>query len=215
MGLQSHIQDASSLLVSKLTSPGPQNIYRGFRSLGSDIITEFSFGKSYKSLEVPGFAHSIILSVDRIAEWQFWTMYFAPIAWLMHDVGPVIVKVLGAGFVGGMSKMLQDAEDAVDECLRGEELHKASIVPMMKEMGVDRLNLIGEATNLVIAGGHTVSNTLTIGMVRMVQTKGVQDRVYEELCGIWPDIDEECPDWQELEELPYLVVLLLGSRINC
>lgn len=64
----------------------------------------------------------------------------------------------------------------------------------------------------MLAGIHTLGNSLTRGTVGVVYTPGVQDALYEELKSVWLDLHDPAPALEMLEKLPYLVIITSPSR---
>lgn len=65
-------------------------------------------------------------------------------------------------------------------------------------------SLVDEAQNLFFAGSDTVSGALTFGTYHILATPGLQDKVFAEICRIWPVLGEE-PTYEQLEKSTYLV----------
>jgi len=65
-------------------------------------------------------------------------------------------------------------------------------------------SLTDEAQNLFFAGSDTVSGALTFGTYHILATPGLQEKLFAEICHVWPILEEE-PTFEQLEKLTYLV----------
>ena len=62
-----------------------------------------------------------------------------------------------------------------------------------------------EAQNLLLAGTDTIAGAIAVGTYHILATEGVEERMLEELVGVWPDLKAPPPSYEVLEKLPYLV----------
>lgn len=188
----------------------------------ADVASKFVFGSTFNALDHPRYSSPFIVGTEKMTVRQWWVTYFPPLNWfLLHAVPKLLVACgVGLGDAGGFAGLIFESSKAVDVCLKGGELYKTAIVPGLKEKGLGREELVGESMNLVFAGGHMAGNTLTIGTARLMQAPGAQQKLYEELCAIWPDLDSPQPPCEALEKLPYLVGRVRSSSrlmliMNC
>ena len=64
--------------------------------------------------------------------------------------------------------------------------------------------LLDEAILFVSAGADTTSDAVTLALLNVLHNPSIHNRVREEIDGIWPQV-EQCPPYEVLEKLPYLV----------
>lgn len=74
-----------------------------------------------------------------------------------------------------------------------------------RALPLDRGTLADESKVLVFAGGDTTANALTIGTVKILCNPGTQDKLYEELKVLWPDLNDPFPRLEDLERCALLV----------
>lgn len=72
----------------------PANLSNAFRSLATDVVTEFSFQKSYKLLDDPDFAASFQKNVRDFPEIGMWHRHFGLILEIMDLVPRWFVKMM-------------------------------------------------------------------------------------------------------------------------
>ena len=65
-------------------------------------------------------------------------------------------------------------------------------------------SLADEAQNLFFAGSETMSGTFTYGTYHTLATPGLQEKLFAEICQVWPVLEEE-PTLEQLEKSTYLV----------
>jgi cytochrome P450 len=124
---------------------------------------------------------------------------------------PKIFRLVGLAETG-VGEIFRTVEEQVDEILANPEALKEmkhrtiyhDLVFPATGKQVGREGLILEAQALIFAGSDTVGNALAIGSSYLLNTPGVQERLFEELKAAWPVLDE-VPRVEQLEKLPYLV----------
>lgn len=74
------------------------------------------------------------------------------------------------------------------------------------------LSLKDEALLLVNAGVDTVSNTLIVGIINVLENREVYEKLKAELREAWPNMEDK-KKFEELENLPYLVRFAVSSAL--
>jgi len=136
--------------------------------------------------------------------------------WIIKLINPNLLEQI---------HMTQDLESRIDLYLKDESqlqnvehetvFHRL-IMPETKDGVVDRSlrpsreSLLHEANALLGAGSDTVANTCCVATCYALHNPEIGRRLKEELREAWPDGDS-APDLSVLEQLPYLVSLLLGQ----
>lgn len=69
-----------------------------------------------------------------------------------------------------------------------------------------------EAQVMMFAGSDTVAHTLITGLFHILDNPAVHEKLFAELAQAWPDL-AAAPGYEELEKLPYLVLLFLSPEV--
>jgi len=72
----------------------PVNLSNAFRSLATDVVTEFSFQKSYGLLEQPDFAATFQKTIRNFPELGLWHRHFGVILDVMDLMPRWLVKIM-------------------------------------------------------------------------------------------------------------------------
>jgi cytochrome P450 len=83
-----------------------------------------------------------------------------------------------------------------------------SVLPK-KERTIDRMQ--HESINLVAAGIHTTKWVLSVAMVQLLLYPNMLQKLKNELCEAWPDVDVPLK-LQQLEQLPYLTAVIQEGK---
>jgi cytochrome P450 len=97
----------------------PANLSNAFRSLATDVVTEFSFHKSYNLLDQPDFAAAFQKTVRDFPEIGMWHRHFGLILhvmdmmprWMVKIMNPAGIDVLDFFAVGSRVKLQVPSND--------------------------------------------------------------------------------------------------------
>lgn len=92
--------------------------------------------------------------------------------------------------------------------LMDKQSYKDGVVPSAGSM-------FEEAQALMFAGTDTSGATLMHGFFEILKRKSAYQRLKKELTSIWPNVNQDPPSLQKLEQLPYLTAVIKESlRLN-
>ncbi|KIK54817.1 hypothetical protein GYMLUDRAFT_48370 [Collybiopsis luxurians FD-317 M1] len=223
MKLEYTIQEKVDRLVALL-----EKLYRSpestvmlsiaYRSLTTDVITEYCFANSANTLSDPNFAHPIALETRNLIK-RIWIQTYFPfvvrliaripqefILWLFPKFRTFVdVK---ARFEQQIDNFISNPEDLITA--EHETIYHHLLLPKDPELRPSRTYLIHEAFLLVGAGSDTVGHACTVGTYFALQDHSIRSRLAEELKEAWPDKDRPL-SFTTLEKLPYLTAFIKES----
>lgn len=189
------------------------NLTTSIRSATCDIICSYLFGRDFATLSraKSDFDHPLIKAMNDIIPLSMSRKHFPIFDSFCHDVLPIILRLLGLGEVG-LGELQKAVEEQVESVMKNPDSLKDMKHPtiyhdLMYPISGKQLTknaLVGEGIAMLFAGSDTVGSTLSTGTAYLLNTPGVQERLFEELKTAWPDLDKT-PRAEELEKLPYLV----------
>ncbi|KAH8600962.1 cytochrome P450 [Bisporella sp. PMI_857] len=202
----------------------PANISNAFRSLATDVVTEFSFHKSHNLLDQPDFAAAFNRTVKDFPEIGLWHRHFGLILdildlmprWLTILINPAGIDVVDffndmgvrtnaivADYYNKSKEKKYAKPNVIHQMLDAEELSA-------KDKSNERLAL--EVRTFVGAGTETTGNTLTSIVFYLLANPEKLRRLKEEI----REAQKKCNAplrYQDLQQLPYLnAVVLEGLR---
>ncbi|KAG4435065.1 hypothetical protein IFR05_009455 [Cadophora sp. M221] len=185
---------------------------RALMALTTDIITEYSFAKSYDQLDVPDFKDTFnealiaIYTVGHFAlhfSWVFPVLDVMP-EWVVKKMQPEILPVVGmrkelARQVREIRDGLNDSHKHVDHPTIFHELLYSDLPEAEKSDA-----RLGDEAQLIIAAGLvTTSWALTVASFHISKTPGILQKLRQELADAGSTSTKPL-DWHKLEQLPYL-----------
>ena len=207
------VKHVERLCGAMAAAGGPVDMWRASGSLGIDITMDYAFSEDFGAIDLPGFRHPILVQQAAISE-AFWLLRYFPIiglvmalpAWVQRAVLPSLTPVVEMG--GGMGKRVRSHMAKPIACKPTLLLHRLSD-PSAKGGAASERSMENEAQNMFFAGTDTTTSTIGAGTYHIIVTEGVEERLLEELVGVWPEVKAPPPSYEVLEKLPYLVFLPL------
>ena len=212
------LEGITSKLVSRLRgfrdTNQPANLSNAFRSLATDVVTDYAFHKSYNLLDSPDFAAAFQRTVRDFPEIGLWHRHFGLILhildmiprWLTQLINPTGIDVLDF-----FSDIGARTDQLVKDYSKNEKpLGKPNIIHQMLDSSTlpaaDKRNwrLALEMRTLVGAGTETTGNTLTVITYHLLANLEKAKRLATEVA----EAQEKSSTplrYQELQQLPYLV----------
>ncbi|EPE25795.1 Cytochrome P450 [Glarea lozoyensis ATCC 20868] len=191
----------------------PVNLSNVFRSLATDVVTEFSFHKSYGLLEQPDFAAAFHKTLRDFPEIGLWHRHFGIILDLMDlmprwlDIG-VRTKEIVAAYMRGGTKQSSDAQ--VYE--RSNVIHQMLDSPELPVKDKTEFRLALEVRTFVGAGTETTGNTLVVMTYHLLANPDMAMKLKMELRAA-QRASLKPLTYQQLAKLSYLSsVILEGHR---
>ncbi|KIK70276.1 hypothetical protein GYMLUDRAFT_994700 [Collybiopsis luxurians FD-317 M1] len=214
--IQKKVDQLVALLEERHTAPeSSANMHSAYRSLTTDIITEFCFADSTNTLADPDFAHPIVTSVRDLIKRLWIQRQFPFIIKLATSAPQKLVLWLFPAFRSYVD-MKARYERQIDELMHNpdalsntdhETIYHHLLEPKNPELRLSRTVLVQEAFTLVSAGSDTVGHTCTVGTYFALQNQSICQRVTEELREAWPDKGRPM-SFVALEKLPYLTAFI-------
>ena len=194
-----------------------------FSALASDVITQYSFGKSWDFLEDENFRRDIrsaitetanVIHINRFFPLFSRTLRMVP-KWLVCKIQPG-----KTGFIEFMTSIyeftaqsMQAAESSADgkqESKRGtifEKLTDPTLPP--EERTFARVH--DESGVILQAGTESISRSLTICAFHLAHQPSMWEKLREELRSVLPT-PTSTATWAQLEQLPYLVCIISPEK---
>jgi cytochrome P450 len=207
----------TSKLVSRLLEfkriNQPANLSNAFRSLATDVVTDYAFHKSYNLLDSPDFAAAFQRTVRDFPEIGLWHRHFGLILhildlmprWLTKLINPAGIDVLDF-FTDIGERTDQLVNDHKNEKLDGESNIIHQMLDSSTLPAADKKNwrLALEMRTLVGAGTETTGNTLTVITYHLLTNPDKAKRLVEEV--VEAQKKNSTPlRYHDLQQLPYLV----------
>lgn len=189
---------------------GPVNLWLASGCLGIDITMDYVLSEDFGTLDIPGFRHPIVSQQTAISE-AFWAMRYFPVIslilalpWVQRKLLPPLTPVL---------EMRKGMAERAKNHMVSPVAHKPTLLfhrladPSAKGGAASEKSMEDEAQNLFFAGTEPITTTICVGTYHILLTEGVEERLLEELVGVWPEVKAPPPSYEALEKLPYLVFL--------
>lgn len=219
------IEKLCTLFRTHQGSTEPLNLRVAYSALTLDIISDYCFGASWNCLENDALANEWHHTLFDIFEKANLIMHFP---WLLKAInllpdsiaGPVInhhrVRYIRFDAVTWLM-FIQNTRKYVGKILRHEdnpqttrqntifhELRDSGLPPEEKSL----MRLSDEGNILIGAGSETTGSTLAVISFHIINNPEVLQKLRTELHAVIPNVDSKVT-WQQLEQLPYLVSMLI------
>lgn len=187
-----------------------------FTALTMDIITHYSYGKSYNYLDEDDFKLSWKEAVLEASANGAMLRHFPSVLAISKSIPPWLLKKLDpqAAVLLEIQHMVrkQSLESLESFQKAGNKGSQATVFDALcdpslppEERTIDRLQDEGQI--LLGAGSETTAKTLTTIAFYLLSNKALLSKLREELKSILPT-PLSTASWTELEQLPYLVIII-------
>jgi cytochrome P450 len=215
------VQEKVDTLVDQLMAykDEPVNMSLAFRSTTLDIITSYSFDRSYGALTFPSFQHPLLVCMQAGVHAPSLFKAF-PIA---HRIFPLLLRVAKnnpviKGFAETRARMSAQIEELLADPgsldRADHEIIYHHLMTPQPSKGQPEIptkkSLLEEAMNLMFAGSDTVGNATTFGTFLVLSHERVYSKLFNELKEAWPDKNQPMR-YEVLEKLPYLTAVIKES----
>jgi cytochrome P450 len=216
-----------SRLHGELGKKGPDagivNLNNAYAGFTMDIISEYCFGESMKSLEKEEYGKEWLDIFHQGIQIEPLARQFPTICNLMLDLPPYIVAKLDAG-VAKISSFNEQMLSKIERILRREDDKDSSrnlkrtifhdirddVGGKLPESEKQPKRLMVEATVVLAAGTETTAKTMAITTFYLIKNTEAGEKLRRELKTVMPTVDHQVT-LPQLEALPYLVSILLHS----
>ncbi|KAI9044814.1 putative cytochrome P450 oxygenase [Aspergillus affinis] len=181
-------------------------------ALTSDIITHYSYGRSWGYLTDKNFDSHVRNVVNDASTYVHINRFFPWFASLLRLVPAHVMCLIqpGKGVVFDMQKTIfkHSLEPSTEPLKHKGELERGNIFERLTDPSVPAEErtlprLQDEGMTLLAAGTETTSRTITVAAYHLYREKGMVQRLRSELKTVLPTITSQAT-WTDLEKLPYL-----------
>ncbi|GLI81039.1 hypothetical protein PoHVEF18_009408 [Penicillium ochrochloron] len=186
----------------------------GFSALTSDIIHQYVFGFNSGNLDQEDFNENIRDGISGLFRMGHIAFFFPIIQTILNVLPLSVVKMINP-YAFALKDQKADVHNRVVKFLSGEKSKSGSVIeklssPDMPEHFRGADNLTDEGFSLVIGGTETTARSLSLGMYHLLSDPHLLNKLREELRSVMPT-PESKPTWNELEQLPYLMGVVLET----
>ncbi|KIK54972.1 hypothetical protein GYMLUDRAFT_886116 [Collybiopsis luxurians FD-317 M1] len=211
--IQLKVDQLVSLLREHYSSPdSAAKISIAYRSLTTDVITDYCFANSMNTLADPNFSHPVAQQTRDLVK-RFWIqVHFPFIIDIVQSLPEKFVLWLipyFASFVDVKARFERQIDSLISnlDATDHETVFHNLLAPKDPQMRPSRTSLVHEAFTLIGAGSDTVGHACTVGTYFALQDHSISIRLAEELRKAWPDEDRSM-SFSALEKLPYLTAFI-------
>jgi cytochrome P450 len=213
-----------SRLHGELGKKGPDagivNLNNAYAGFTMDIISEYCFGESMKSLEKEEYGKEWLDIFHQGIQIEPLARQFPTICNLMLDLPPYIVAKLDAG-VAKISSFNEQMLSKIERILRREDDKDSSrnlkrtifhdirddVGGKLPESEKQPKRLMVEATVVLAAGTETTAKTMAITTFYLIKNTEAGEKLRRELKTVMPTVDHQVT-LPQLEALPYLTAVI-------
>ncbi|KOC17618.1 hypothetical protein AFLA70_712g000361 [Aspergillus flavus AF70] len=209
-----NVQRFCDLLQCSVDSDKPIELALGYRGLALDIINEFIFADipdSLRGLQNERFRNPLAMSTYYSFDWTMWLMRNFPLTIYLHDIASYLPSCLKFGYEQ-RNVMMELMTNLLHFNLSSPEMNKrATLIGNMTKptslrngKPLPESALLDEAVGVMHGGVLDISNVLPYGTFCLAQDFKLQQKLYEELKGVWKNPADPIPDYEVLRKLPFL-----------
>ncbi|KAE9378827.1 putative cytochrome P450 [Stipitochalara longipes BDJ] len=227
--LQPLIQERVDILLARIKEFGisrqPLTISLAYVAFSSDVVAQYSFGRSYHRLERPDFDPIYAQSMHEATRafhfnkqfiWPFRLLIFLP-SWLATKLAPALYTYVA--FIHDCEAQIKSIMKSSKEQVNEEGLAHPTIFHELlqshipaKEKSVSRL--VQEAQIVVSAGTETTSWCLSVVTFHLLDKPSILQNLREELVQAIPDPEDMVPV-EKLHQVPYLTTCIQEGLRLC
>ncbi|KAH6721507.1 cytochrome P450 family protein [Leptodontidium sp. MPI-SDFR-AT-0119] len=185
---------------------------RALMALTTDIITEYSFARSYDQLDVPDFKdtfHEALVAIYTVGHFALHFSWVFPVLdvmpeWVVKRMQPEILPVVGMR--KDMAKQVREIRDGLNEAHKHVDhptIFHELLYSDLPEAEKSDARLGDEAQLIIAAGLVTTSWALTVASFHISKNPEILQNLRKELAAAGSTSTKPL-DWHKLEQLPYL-----------
>lgn len=211
------VQGLMDRFRGELKNSGIVNLNYAYAAMTMDIISEYCFGESMKSLEREAYGKEWLDILHDAVQMRPLGRQFPTLVNLLFDLPPDIVAKVSPA-VEKMNAWNASLFERIERIMRYEDggdekkLQQRTIFHEIRddvggklpEEEKATLRLAAEGSTFLGAGTETTSRTLAVATYYLVKEREVGERLREELRGVLKSKDDRV-SLPQLEALPYLV----------
>ncbi|KAF5389069.1 hypothetical protein D9757_004994 [Collybiopsis confluens] len=214
--IQEKVDQFIALLTEHHYSPETAaKVSDAYRSLTTDIITEYCFADSTNTLAHPNFCHPMVTSVRDFVKRVWIQRHFPFIVEFTLGAPQKMILWLLPAFKSHIA-MKEKYENQIDDLINDpsalsatdhETIYHHLLNPKDPGMKLSKSTLAQEAFTLLAAGSDTVGHVSTVGTYFALKDRSILRRLTEELVEAWPDKGRPM-SFVALEKLPFLTAFI-------
>lgn len=212
--IRSSLDQLCEHLTSACHSYKVVNLDAGFAGMTADIIHKYTLGYNSGNLDNEDFNENVRDGVNALFRGAH-LLFFLP--FLQTFFGSLPLSVLKwvnpSAYVLANQKL--GVHNYVVDALAGKCTKDGSIMESLASNGLAEhlrgaTRLTNEVFSILVGGTETTGRSLSLGFFHILSDSTVRAKMREELRSVMPT-PQTRPTWNQLEQLPYLVCLLLIS----
>jgi cytochrome P450 len=190
-----------------------------FAALSADIVTHYSYGTSYEYLDDENFKNSVSDAVSGLSAMIHINRFFPILFASLRKIPPWLIRTLhpsAADVIDLQVKIQQQSAESLQEkkslSKSRETIFDALSDPKLppEERTLDRLQ--DEGNIILLAGTEASARALSVAAFHLLNNRSLLLKLREELKQVMPT-PTSLPNWNQLEALPYLVIMATTSLI--
>ncbi|KFY17134.1 hypothetical protein V492_00867, partial [Pseudogymnoascus sp. VKM F-4246] len=210
--VQSNIDRLCEALEANDAAGKSSDLFYGLRCFSLDTILQYCFNLSIDALGAPGFQAPAVEAMEAYLPATIVFRHFPLLGQFVHGLPnwlSILVSPATTGLVRLRARLSRQALDAryipksLDDSLHETIYHRLLDKKANNGKTPDAATLYDEAHALILTGGQTTANVLTVGIFHILSNNAIKDRLVKELKQGWPDL-RKTPTFEDLEKLPYL-----------
>ncbi|KAG0651719.1 Cytochrome P450 monooxygenase [Hyphodiscus hymeniophilus] len=197
----------------------PLYLTRAIGCFALDVVTEYSFGKTFNHLDKPGFESELITVLDYLTGKVHLMTHLPIIRKVMSALPKFMQEALQPGLVvaydwnAGIAEQVRLVAGSHGE--KGSYTgHRTIFSDILEsdlpdaEKEIQRLS--EEASIIASAGSDTIKNAMNVACFHILNNPTIHEALVAELVAVLPDRDTT-PVLSQLEALPYLTAIIQES----
>ncbi|KAI4944235.1 hypothetical protein J4E91_008790 [Alternaria rosae] len=216
--------------AGEMDKTGPKagviNLNNAYAAFTMDIISEYCFGESMKSLDHDEYAKDWLKMMHEGMQIEPFARQFPTIFNFMLDLPPHIVAKLDSGIAQlnafnlsmlGRIKRIMNREDGDGDAknLRRTIFHdiRDDVGCKLPEKEKEPMRLMADASVILGAGTETTARTMAVTTYYLIKDPEIGEKLREELKTVMPTVNHEV-SLSQLEALPYLTAVI-NEGLRC
>jgi cytochrome P450 len=183
-----------------------------FSAFTTDVITYYSYGKSWNYLEHVNYQREIREAISEMSDTVHINRFFPWLPRLLRRLPKRVTRWMKPGVFGVFERIAIIAnQSAISHERNNADLKDLdrTIFNALNDPSVPAeertiIRLQDEGLLVLAAGTETITNALALAAFHLYSNKTILQKLRQEIQQVMPDPDSPAP-WLQLEQLPYMV----------
>lgn len=186
-----------------------------FSALASDVITQYSFGKSWDFLDDANFRRDIRSAITETANMIHINRFFPLFARVLRLVPKSLIVRIQPGklsvfeFMKSIYAFMEQKMQVSEEAKKGGPKKRGTIFESLTDPTLPAaertFSRVHDESGVILqAGTESITRSLTLAAFHLAHQPAMRERLREELRSVLPT-PTSTATWAQLEQLPYLV----------